>query len=331
MTERKFDIKPTGMPDYPVMMLAVIRALKELGGLATKHDIEKQIIKSNNVSDKKQSYLQKSRTGTRTRLDFALTIARSSLKRNGALEKLTKGFWKLTESGWQADDLGMLDSLYKESERIRRLESQNKKPNKIKQKAKTDDKSVNLPVEEDELDDSLEDDWKFTLIDTLKSMNGYAFERLCQRLLSEAGFVEVNVNEKKGGDDGIDGTGILRINLISFKVYFQCKRWEKKHSVPPKEIRDFRGALDSSVDKGLFITTSSFSQKAKEESEMKGKLLIDLIDGDRLCDLLKENNLGIYTDPDGEIIINHKWFDRFNIEPPKTKKPKTITNQRNPK
>ncbi len=94
------------------------------------------------------------------------------------------------------------------------------------------------------------------------------------------------MNPKKGADGGIDGVGILRVNLVSFKVYFQCKCWTD--SVGPKEIRDFRGALEGRAGKGLFITTGTFTKSALEEATRDSALVIDLIDGDRLCDLLKE-------------------------------------------
>jgi restriction system protein len=65
-----------------------------------------------------------------------------------------------------------------------------------------------------------------------------AFERLAQRILREAGFTKVQVTGKSG-DGGIDGIGILRVNLVSFVVLFQCKRY--KNSVGSGSVRDFRG------------------------------------------------------------------------------------------
>jgi len=75
-------------------------------------------------------------------------------------------------------------------------------------------------------------------------MDPAAFERLAQRLLREAGFTKVEVRGKSG-DGGIDGVGVLRVNLVSFQVYFQCKRW--KGSVGSKEIRDFAMAQSPST------------------------------------------------------------------------------------
>ena len=123
---------------------------------------------------------------------------------------------------------------------------------------------------------------------------------------SEAGFTKVEVRGKSG-DGGIDGVGVLRVNLVSFQIYFQCKRW--KGSVGAKDIRDFRGALQGRADKGLFITTGNFTSQASEEATRDGAIAIDLIDGDRLCDLPKGNELGVETEMIEKVRIRPDWFE----------------------
>ena len=104
----------------------------------------------------------------------------------------------------------------------------------------------------------------------------------------------------------LTGVGVLRLNLVSFQIYFQCKRW--KGSVGAKEIREFRGALQGGADKGLFITTGHFTSQASEEATRAGAIAIDLIDGDRLCDLLKDNRLGVETEMIERVRIRSDWF-----------------------
>ena len=108
----------------------------------------------------------------------------------------------------------------------------------------------------------------------------------------------------KTGDGGIDGVGVLRVNLVSFQIYFQCKRW--KGNVGSKEIRDFRGALQGRADKGLFITTGNFTSQASEEATRDGAIAIDLIDGDRLCVLLKQYELGVETRMIEKVMLSHR-------------------------
>ncbi|GIT89665.1 hypothetical protein JANAI62_08500 [Jannaschia pagri] len=111
----------------------------------------------------------------------------------------------------------------------------------------------------------------------------------------------------KTGDGGIDGIGMLRVNLVSFRVFFQCKRW--KSSVGAGEIRDFRGAMKGRAEKGLFITTSTFTAQARDEATRDGAVAIDLIDGSRLCDLLKEFGLGVSTRTVDVVDVDTGYFD----------------------
>jgi restriction system protein len=111
----------------------------------------------------------------------------------------------------------------------------------------------------------------------------------------------------KTGDGGIDGKGIVRVSgLLSFHVIFQCKRY--KGSVTPSQIRDFRGAMQGRADKGLFITTGNFTREALKEATRDGAPPIDLIDGDLLCDKLRELKLGITTRMTETVDIKDEWF-----------------------
>jgi restriction system protein len=133
-----------------------------------------------------------------------------------------------------------------------------------------------------------------------------AFERLAQRVLREAGFLKVEVTGRSG-DGGIDGSGVLRVNLLSFQVLFQCKRYQG--SVGPSAIRDFRGAMVGRTDKGLFITTVTFTPDAIQEATRDGAPAIELIDGDQLCDLLKQLKLGVRTELVEKMSVEPIWFD----------------------
>jgi restriction system protein len=81
--------------------------------------------------------------------------------------------------------------------------------------------------------------------------------------------------------------------LVSFPVFVQCKRY--RGSVRASAVRDFRGAMAGRADKGLLITTGTFTAGAKREATRDGAPPIDLIDGDRLCELLKQYELGVNT------------------------------------
>jgi restriction system protein len=158
---------------------------------------------------------------------------------------------------------------------------------------------------EDEEDDGEIEDvaltWKEQLLETLLTLAPSAFERLCQRVLRESGFVKVEVTGRSG-DGGIDGTGVLRLKLLSFQVLFQSKRY--RGSVGTSVVRDFRGAMVGRADKGLIITTGTFTADARREATRDGAPAIDLVDGDALCDLLKTLRIGVRVETVESISID---------------------------
>jgi restriction system protein len=154
--------------------------------------------------------------------------------------------------------------------------------------------------------DDVEPDWTTTLLDVLAEVPADAFERLCQRVLRESGFTRVEVTGR-AGDGGIDGIGVLRINLVSFHVLFQCKRW--KSSVGPAVVRDFRGAMVGRADKGLILTTASFTAEARREATRDGAPAIDLVDGEALCGLLRKLGLGVRVRVVEEVEVNPDFFN----------------------
>jgi restriction system protein len=95
--------------------------------------------------------------------------------------------------------------------------------------------------------------------------------------------------------------------MMSFHVLFQCKRY--RESVGPGEIRDFRGAMVGRADKGLFITTGTFTPAAIKEATRDGAPPIDLVDGDEFADKLKEFKLGVQTETIEVVSIEDDWFD----------------------
>ena len=166
-----------------------------------------------------------------------------------------------------------------------------------------DKKEKNLEI----LDDEELEPWRNEIKQTLLELDPSAFERLTQRILREAGFIQVEVTGRSG-DGGIDGKGILRLNhLVSFHMIFQCKRYSK--SVTSTEIRNFRGSMQGRAEKGLFVTTGYFTRDAQREASRDGAPPIDLVDGEQLVEMLKNFELGVV--PITKIVyqVNKKWFE----------------------
>lgn len=284
------------IPKWNEMFGPTIRGLIELGGSGTIQEINETVIEQEGYSEEQLTVLHGD--GEKTEIEYRLAWARTNLKNLGAVTNSSRGVWALTEYGRHATDAELIAK-----DRAWRKELATKRAERAA--ALTDDPAEAEAEETHEPDD----DWKAALLHLLMDMPPDGFERLSQRLLREAGFVNVNVTGKPG-DGGIDGTGIYRLSpLISFPTFFQCKRY--RGSVSPGHVRDFRGAMAGRGDKGLLITTGTFSKDARSEATRDGAPPIELIDGEMLCDLLKQYELGVATVPrvEEDITVIAEFFD----------------------
>jgi len=297
---RRFKLEKDSFPDLPLMMLITLDALRALGGSGSIQEVVDHAIEAEGVTEEEQGHLMPNRRNRR--FNYYMAWSRTFLKRGGALENSARGVWALTEVGeciTKLEQTQEIHAMVNEEERQRAKAKRDAKKGEGTE-ALTEDISVDVLAPDEE-----GTAWQNILLAQLMKVDPSAFERLAQRLLREAGFIKVEVRGKTG-DGGIDGVGILRVNLVSFQVYFQCKRWG--NSVGSKEIRDFRGALQGRADKGLFITTSSFTKQASDEATRDGAIAIDLIDGQRLCELLKQYDLGVKTETVERVIIDSQWL-----------------------
>ena len=179
-----------------------------------------------------------------------------------------------------------------------------------RQKQQAEVKADEPSAEKDESPTDESADWRDDLLDTLQNMPPDAFERLCQRLLRESGFIEVEVTEKSG-DGGIDGYGIIRLaGMISFPVLFQCKRYSG--NVGSNVVRDFRGAMAGRAEKGVILTTGAFTRDAQREATRDGAAPVDLIDGQLLTDKMKSLKLGVHTKTVEVVQVDKHWFESFS-------------------
>jgi len=302
--DRRFLIEAEGFPDLPGMMLVTVEALKAIGGSATIQELDEKAAEIEGVSEEEQSFMMSGTNSNQPRLNYYLAWARTYLKRGRVLENSARGVWALTEGGSRISQYAEAKEIFEKvsEEEKERAKARRRKKNSS-ESARPEKDTVSPDSEELGSPDTAT--WKDRLLEVLRSMDPSAFERLAQRLLREAGFTKVEVRGKSG-DGGIDGVGVLRVNLISFQVFFQCKRY--KGSVGASDIRDFRGAMMGRADKGLFITTGTFTAQASDEATRDGATAIDLIDGTRLCELLKDNRLGLRTEMVESVEVDADWF-----------------------
>ena len=280
-------MKKNKVPQFDALMAPSVQALKSLGGSASIDELVPEIVRLLGLSQE-VTEVPHGATG-RTELEYRAAWARTYLRKAGLIENSERGIWALTPEGAKADAV--------DGRQIARDVAKQFQSGQAK-----DNESGDSVAEEPEAIPS----WQDKLIAVLQAMDPVAFERLCQRILRESGFIEVEVT-KRGGDGGIDGFGTIRIaGLISFNVLFQSKRY--KGNIGPDVVRDFRGAMVGRADKGMIISTGGFTLEAKREATRDGAPPIDLIDGRLLAAKLKELKLGVKTNLVENIEVLVEWF-----------------------
>lgn len=279
----------TGFPTFDELMWPSLMALRKLGGSGTNEEIIDKVVELQSYSA--EIVNERHKSGNVTKLEYRAAWARTYLKFAGAIESSGRGVWAITKLG-ETVKASQIDSLVREA----------KKSQKQKNLLHDEQVGEDVSVEVETLN------WKDELLDSLLKLDPSNFEKLCQRLLRESGFTKVEVTGKSG-DGGIDGTGVLRMNLLSFHVLFQCKRY--KGSVDAGTIRDFRGAMVGRADKGLVLTTGQFTAAARKEATRDGAPAIDLVDGGDLCELLKKWGLGVTVRLIEHVEVDKAWFEAF--------------------
>lgn len=258
------------VPTFDEMFNPVLQALRDLGGSGSIGEIDEKVAEILQLSDDDINAIHKD---NRTQLSYRLAWTRNYLKRYGLLENSSRGIWILTPLGLKTETVD--GSEVKRA--VRELDTETNIEEAVEEGKEPESSDVQL--------------WEEQLLSKIQEMAPDVFERLCQRILREAGFLQVEVTGRSG-DGGIDGVGIIRIGgFLSFHIIFQCKRYTG--SVSAGQIRDFRGAMQGRADKGLFITTGTFTRDAKQEAARDGAPPVDLIDGSELVSKMKELKLGV--------------------------------------
>jgi restriction system protein len=272
----------------------VLDALRGLGGSGSPDEVVERIARDLSLSDDVQNELLPS---GESRYRNQVHWARFYLVREGLLSSSKRGVWSLTERG-RATALSPEASREIFTKWVRIFKEQSRAT------ASTEEPIAEQVVEET---GAAPRDYRTEVIKLLLGLPPPGFERLSQRLLREAGFTQVVVTGSTG-DGGIDGYGTLQVNpLVSFKVLFQCKRYSK--SVSPSQVRDFRGAMAGRADIGIILTTGSFTAEARREASRDGVPAIELIDGEKLVDMLETLELGLK--PVKAYEIDESFFSEF--------------------
>jgi len=287
------------IPEFAIYINPLISALRTLGGSARPGEVCAFIADQLKLPDE---LLDRKLKNGLSRYEKQVHWARFYLAKTGYIDSSKDGVWTLTHKGQEATEFTenqLRDILHE----VRTRSPHAKRGKDLQlQSAPTPDE-----LNEQSLSDIETQNYEEQLLSLLKSLPPVGFERICQRLLREAGFEKVTVTGRTS-DGGIDGHGVLQLNpFVSFQVIFQCKRYEG--SVTPSQVRDFRGAMVGRAEKGIILTTGTFTTEAKREAMRDGAQPIELVDGEKLVEMFKRLELGLK--PRKTYDIDTSFFESF--------------------
>jgi restriction system protein len=258
----------------------VLSALADLGGSGRPAEVAAKVAGALNITEAELAETIESGT---PRFMNQVRWARFYLAKAGLIDASRRGVWSLTDSGRVAIPMS-------HSKAVELFKTVHQTFAEAGVEAETED-TPEAPSLSGPPTSAVP--YRQALATRIKALSATGFERFCQRLLREAGFAEVTVTGRSG-DGGIDGIGVLQVGrLVTFKVLFQCKRYTSSASVAPSHVRDFRGAMQGRADKGIILTTGTFTTDARKEAVRDGVPPIELVDGEALLDMCEEFEVGL--------------------------------------
>ena len=296
--------KQTGLPEWDELMWVTLESFRDMPMPVTVDAVADAV--SDRLELTSEQRAVPSHDPRWNYIRFQLGFAVSDLKGIGTLDQPRRGLYNLTDAGREVSKSVVAERHILRGQEIR----EQKRMRKEREHLVVSEGDMAETAETDLLDDP-PITWQQELLDGLKNMSPAAFEHLAAALLRVAGFDDVEVTGRSG-DGGIDGIGVYRPSgLISFRTAFQCKRYQG--SVGGAAVREFRGSFAGRSDRGIILTTGSFTSSALAEAARDGVGPIDLIDGETLCDLLREFKLGVTVTERvvEDVAIDDAYFERL--------------------
>lgn len=292
------------IPKFNETFLPILEVL-ENGEILRGRDLLR-IVEDRYYSDlPKEQLEQTTKSGDRL-IENRIAWGKSYLKKGGFLHYPQRGFVQITEKGKtvKTDGLSLVDinsdvvTFYKPE----------------KEKTPSPNQSVSTYASPQDLIDSgfekIEREVKDALLAKLKSVDPYVFEKIILILLKKMGYGDF-IETSKSGDGGVDGI-INEDQLGLDRIYIQAKRYNE-NKVRETDIRNFIGAMSGDTHKGIFVTTSTFDEKAKTKAHDARHKII-LLDGSKLVDLMHKYNIGIQTKSVYELkALDNDFFDPEEI------------------
>jgi restriction system protein len=290
------------LPKFNETFLPILEILRD-GQIIKGRDLAHQVEERFYSDLPKELLEQTTKSGDRL-IENRIAWGKSYLKKGGLVHYPQRGFVQITDKGKSAKAENVsLDKI--QSNVIRFYEPENQSISK---------QSIETSASPQDLIDSgfeqIEREVKNDLLEKLKEVDPYSFEKIILILLKKMGYGDF-IETSKSGDGGIDGI-INEDQLGLEKIYIQAKRYNE-NKVRETDIRNFIGAMSGDTRKGIFVTTSSFDEKAKNKVRDAHHTII-LLDGSKLVDLMHRYNVGVQTKSVYEVkALDNDFFDSEEI------------------
>lgn len=276
------------LPKYHETFMPILEILSN-GETLHYNDLRKHV-RDKYYSDLPEELLnKKTTTGANVLLD-RIGWGKSYLKQGKFLNYPERAMVKITEKGKAVLQSGKftLQDLKNDSDFLAHREVK-----KAEKESKNEEADIENASPQDMIDSgfsAIEEQVKNELLEKLKTIDPYYFEKVVLQLLNKMGYGDFE-ETAKSGDGGIDGI-INQDQLGLEKIFVQAKRYAEENKVREPAIRNFIGAMAGDVNKGIFVTTSTFDESAiKKAHEAHHKII--LIDGKKLVDLMHKFNIGV--------------------------------------
>jgi restriction system protein len=286
------------LPTYRDLILPTLRAVEKLGGSAKSREITNQIISDLVLDDDALGVMYENRPETAVIID-RMDWARSYSKLGGALESPRRGLFLLSPLGREILSLPEDEAVERcvvMDREVRRSRGTKKKP--VAVDPSPDEIQVELPDEDNA--------WKGPVLRRLHALSPTGFEEFVIYLLRAYGLELRRVGGS--GDEGIDGIGLAPITpVLSVRVAVQAKRYDPGSTVSRDAVALFqRDASAAGAERAVFVTLGRFTEPARKAATFTTPN-VDLVDGDRLCDLMRDEEVGVKIRPE----VDGSFFESF--------------------
>lgn len=289
------------IPKFHETFIPILQIL-EKGETLQARDLYERVIEKFYFELTKEQLNIKTKSGD-TLINNRIAWGKSYLKKGGYIEFPKRGYVKITEKGKQHNSNTLSLKQVENSDNFLKFYNQEN------QKENLTDTTIYNSSPQDLIDEgfkSIDLQVKDELLDKLKNIDPFYFEKVILILLKKMGYGDF-IETTKTGDGGIDGI-INEDKLGLSKIYIQAKRYGE-NKVREKDIRNFIGAMSGDTQKGVFVTTSTFDEGAIKKANDAHHNII-LINGVKLVDLMHQYNVGIQIKTTYEVKeLDNDFFD----------------------